>query len=296
MYNKELEELIMNYGILEKAFDSIRLVDPTKKNVIYLQENKNPEPKLCCFEFWGNRKPCENCVALRAYQDNKTYLKLDYVKEEIYILAAIPVDLPSKRVIVELLKNVTDSFILDTNDSTSYAAIKSLLNKFKVLTMMDTLTGVYNKRYINEKLPLCLSNSNELHTNISIIMADIDFFKHVNDTYGHINGDVTLKKFAGILEGCLSRDTDWVGRFGGEEFLICLPGAASTRAIEIAEHMRYSVEKSVICCGDQEFSITASFGVATKTPEENLNMADLIQKADENLYKAKRNGRNLVVG
>lgn len=294
MINKEFEELIIKYNILEQAFDNIRLVDPANSIVLDLKEAEAEKNEFKCFHFLGLNKVCDNCIAIRAYHDNRPYIKMEYTKNEVYVIIAIPIELPDRKVVMEIIKNATTSLILDSNDSNIYSEVQELIDKMNNLAMKDSLTGIFNRRYINEKLPLEVSTVTLSRKPLSVIMADIDFFKSVNDNFGHLCGDRTLKKFAMLLSSCLSRGTDWVSRFGGEEFLICLPGASLKRATEIAEIMRKSVEKSIIECGEYNFNITASFGVSTATPEMNATMDELIERADAKMYEAKHNGRNRV--
>ncbi len=162
------------------------------------------------------------------------------------------------------------------------------------MTFLDPLTEINNRRYIMEKLPVDLINSALSSNELSIIMADIDFFKKINDNYGHIAGDHTLKVVAKALSRCIKRDSDWIARFGGEEFLICMPDAGIDIAVIAAENMRKALEKLVISDGKNEFNVTASFGVYCYNPSENVSADDLIKRADEKLYLAKTNGRNRV--
>jgi diguanylate cyclase (GGDEF)-like protein len=162
------------------------------------------------------------------------------------------------------------------------------------MALKDSLTGIYNRRYINEKLPINLVNAALAAYSLTIIMADIDFFKNVNDNYGHLAGDYTLKYFAEILSNSLKRESDWVARYGGEEFIVCLPGVGVAYAAEIAENMRKTVENSEVDFKNLKFRITASFGISTLTPTINSSIEELIEEADKKLYKAKQNGRNRV--
>lgn len=118
-------------------------------------------------------------------------------------------------------------------------------------------------------------------------MADIDFFKKVNDTYGHLTGDYTLKHFSEIISKNLKRESDWVARYGGEEFLMCLPSAGPDYAKEIAENIRQKIEDSEFVDGEHQFKITASFGVCSMNPSYGSNIEAMIECADRNLYKAK---------
>lgn len=294
MDNKEFDELILKYGILDKAFDNIRLVDPINKKIIHDKGTTTQDHNLPCFAFWDSNKICDNCISLRAYHDNKTYVKMEYSLKDIYVMIAIPIDLPDRRVILEIIKNTTNSLILETDQGNIYSEVHELIDKMNNLALKDSLTGIYNRRYINEKLPTEITGAHLEGKDISIIMADIDFFKNVNDTYGHLCGDRTLKKFAKALSQCLSREVDWVARFGGEEFLICLPGVSNERAIEIAEKMRNKVENCTLECNQIKIKITSSFGVFTGTPQMKYSMNDMIKYADAKLYEAKHNGRNRV--
>lgn len=294
MEAKEIEALINNYEILGKAFDLIRLVDPVNKKVLDYHNNMSELTTPDCFNFWGKSKVCDNCISIRAYNDDRTYIKLEYNEQEIYIVTAIPVNLPDRRVVIEVLKNATDSLVLDTKEGNLFTELSELIDRMNNLAMRDSLTGLYNRRFINEKLPVDIANSALTGARLSIIMADIDYFKRVNDTYGHLNGDRTLKQFAKIITSSLNRGTDWIARFGGEEFMICLPGASKEKAVEIAERVRSRVEESTIDCGSNQFKITASFGVSTLYPDQVVTMEELIEVADKKLYEAKNNGRNRV--
>ncbi len=294
MNKKEMEALLVQYGILERAFDYIRLVDPINKVVLDFHGTNSENTNFRCFHYWGKNKVCDNCVSVRAFHDDRTYVKLEYNQNEIYVVTAIPVNLPDRRVAIEIIKNATNSLVLDTQDGHIYTELHELIDKMNNLAMKDSLTNLYNRRYINEKLPIDMANSAISEKSMSIIMADIDFFKKVNDTYGHLNGDQTLKQFAKLLTSGIKRGTDWIARYGGEEFMICLPGASKEKAAEIAENIRQKVEDSNIDCGANQFRITASFGIGTRTPNKVLTMEELIDIADKKLYEAKHNGRNRV--
>jgi diguanylate cyclase (GGDEF)-like protein len=160
--------------------------------------------------------------------------------------------------------------------------------------MRDALTGTYNRRFMNERLPVDLVAMALSEKSISVIIADIDHFKYVNDTYGHLTGDSILKYFSGTLLSCIRRDSDWVARFGGEEFLICLPGASLEKAHELAEQMRSAVEQAEYLCGEHTIKITASFGICSVKPRQGDSTDAIIDAADKKLYHAKNNGRNRV--
>lgn len=154
----------------------------------------------------------------------------------------------------------------------------------------DDLTGLWNHRIIVERLHQEVDRSRRESTPLSLILVDLDHFKTVNDTFGHASGDVVLKRIGSIFQRS-TRSYDWVGRFGGEEFLLILPGSGIAGARSRAEQLRKTVEETCIFDGERDIRITASFGVASGFPQ---NYDALLQAADAAMYRAKASGRNCV--
>jgi diguanylate cyclase (GGDEF)-like protein len=124
-------------------------------------------------------------------------------------------------------------------------------------------------------------------------MTDIDYFKKVNDTYGHLAGDQVLIYFAQLLKKCI-RAYDLLGRYGGEEFVILLPETDNQLAVMIAERLRTFTEKTVLPVKSHKISITASFGVSSNNRDSELPLEAILHRADQALYKSKQDGRNKV--
>jgi diguanylate cyclase (GGDEF)-like protein len=162
------------------------------------------------------------------------------------------------------------------------------------LMTVDGLTQIYNRRYFNEALEREMNRSQRYQRNLSLIMFDIDFFKRVNDTFGHLAGDHLLRHIASIVKPRLRRD-DILARTGGEEFAVILPEIAIEGARTTAEKIRRIVETSQLVYERQTMRCTVSLGVAglradLATPE------DFYKAADALMYQAKQAGRNQVVG
>jgi diguanylate cyclase (GGDEF)-like protein len=155
----------------------------------------------------------------------------------------------------------------------------------------DGLTSLWNHRIIVDRLCGEVDRSQRDGTPLSIILVDLDYFKRINDTMGHMAGDLTLKEVGAIFQRSV-RSYDWVGRYGGEEFLLILPGSDFESARVRAEQLRETLASAVIAEGDKVFSVTASFGVAAGYP---TNHEAMLQIADAALYRAKNEGRNCVV-
>jgi diguanylate cyclase (GGDEF)-like protein len=170
-----------------------------------------------------------------------------------------------------------------------------LFEHTKELSITDELTGIYNRRYFNQRFERELQRSKRYHHSLSVLMLDIDHFKLYNDVNGHIKGDEVLKKVALILESNL-RKADILARFGGEEFVILLPEISKSQARKVADKLRQKIEKASFENEESlpEGKITVSIGLAVYS-EDSKEPQKLIQYADKALYTAKTRGRNCVV-
>jgi diguanylate cyclase (GGDEF)-like protein len=163
---------------------------------------------------------------------------------------------------------------------------------YRHLSLTDNLMEMANRRGISAHLAL-KKTQHQPSQPLSIIMADIDFFKNVNDTYGHAAGDIVLRQIGESIKTSL-RDSDQVGRYGGEEFLIVLPDTSLECARHVAERCRQNIESSVIVIQKATpIQVTTSFGIYCSTDHKE-DILDMIHQADMQLYRAKQNGRNRV--
>ncbi len=166
--------------------------------------------------------------------------------------------------------------------------------KIQRIAVLDSLTGVFNRRFGVERLNEEYARASRQNTPLSVIMADIDHFKSINDRYGHLVGDRAIKTVVQVIKSLL-REGDVLVRYGGEEFLVLLPGASMEDAMEIGERIRLKVAETPLKVGDSVVNITISQGVAGIPDVEVDTPMELVQYADEALYQAKENGRNRVI-
>lgn len=155
----------------------------------------------------------------------------------------------------------------------------------------DSLVGLMNRRAIMNLLGKELNRAKRLHTPLSVFLVDLDHFKRVNDTHGHLIGDDVLRATAGRISSAV-REYDHVGRFGGEEFLVVLPDCNAELAQQVAERVRQRVFEEPVVTAPVEVDVTTSIGISQS--QSGQEVCDLLHQADLALYRAKHNGRNRV--
>lgn len=270
-------------SIFNNLYDSIRIINPIDKKV----------------------------------NGNDSSVRMEFNETKIFIIVTTSVSIENNIYIVEIIKNVSQLEGIKDNKK-SICDIESLLQEMNDYASRDELTGMYNRRYINEKLPTDINSSITHNQPLCVVMVDLDFFKNVNDSYGHIAGDWVLKDFAKILSTSIRSDLDWVGRYGGEEFLIVIRNTDEKNAFNVIEKIRKSVENKIFAYQDIKIKITASFGAYSIMNSKilkdkmlivdkkliidkkiimnsNINIDEIINEADKNLYLAKRSGRNKTI-
>jgi two-component system cell cycle response regulator len=161
------------------------------------------------------------------------------------------------------------------------------------LTIIDSLTGVHNKRYLLEYLDRELTRSVRHRRPVALIMLDIDHFKTINDQFGHLAGDLVLHGIAACVRDSIRKE-ELLARYGGEEFALVLPEESQDGAVLAAERIRGLVAHLSLQIEDKSLQVTISLGVACSRGNESLTPMELIRRADEKLYLAKREGRNCV--
>jgi two-component system cell cycle response regulator len=165
------------------------------------------------------------------------------------------------------------------------------------LSLTDVLLGCYNRRYLNEQLPREIERAHRYETPLALVMADVDAFKKINDLHGHLVGDEVLLGFVQRAASSLRESSDWIARFGGEEFALVLPQTGSVGAAKAASKVCLDCARKPFTTVAGPLEVTVSLGVAMLADAANVNaaMADLLGRADAALYQSKRCGRNRVM-
>lgn len=293
--NISSESILENISVLDNLYDVVRAVNPTMKIPIAFGARQQTDLESSCYDFWKQGLACENCISMRAFREDKTFIKLEYNTKRIYLVTAVPVRLQGDRVVIEMLKDVTESGIIEDLENRDTQSIYEEIKKKNLLIVTDSLTQVFNRRYMDERLPFELLEARLNNMPIALALVDIDGFKHVNDTYGHAAGDRLMQAIADLLQSEMRKKGDWVARQGGDEFCILLKDTDKNNAIKVLERIRKRIQEQVFSIGEgQSIRITLSIGVEM-VQNNIITVEDLIKHADEKLYKAKRQGKNSIV-
>lgn len=197
----------------------------------------------------------------------------------------------------EIQRNIEDIInnfpVPESNKLDVIKKINFMYSHTRHLSLTDPLTGLYNRRHLDNNLEREFLRAKRYENDLSIAVIDIDFFKKVNDTHGHLCGDYVLKEVSYMILDTL-RKTDMVFRYGGEEFVAILTETPLEKAVIPLERLREKVENYPFSFGGKELKVTISIGVSS-SEKEFANAGDFLDSADKALYNAKNNGRNRVI-
>lgn len=289
-----LEKVEERLSVFKNFYDDIRIVDPIKKEILNVKDYEIKKTEKTCYSSWKKDAFCENCISAEAYNKNDTFVKIEYHKEKINLITATPIEFDGKKLILEIIKDITKngSVMYKSNEDSSH--IEELISFMDEKVVKDELTGLYNSSYISERLPIDITHSKNSKMPLSIVMLDVDSLGKVNDTYGYDIGDKLLIDLAKLVMNSIRSNSDWVGRLSGEEFIIVLNETELKNAYTVAEKIRKQIENVTFNYGNINMKVTASCGVYRIT-DHDINISDLISKVSKNLDKAKKSGRNRTI-
>lgn len=208
-------------------------------------------------------------------------------EKDIYLLSIL--------IIISLLY-VYESTKFSHNDYWSaiinYKEADVRAKQMKQLSITDQLTGLHNRMHFNSRLSNEWKRCSRLKSPLSVMLIDLDHFKRINDTFGHIAGDECLKKVGEVLRAEIKRDTDVTARYGGEEFVVILPNTNLALSSVIAEKLVKKISTIEIIWETNEIHLSCSIGLASIVPDNNIDNKELLKAADETMYRAKNQGRN----
>jgi diguanylate cyclase (GGDEF)-like protein len=267
-----------------KLYDALRIIDPVNKRTIGRSDNSDYGLGNISYGYWTDDLISDDSISVRAFKEKSCVMKLVHVADSTYLVTAFPIEIPNGILVLELLNNVTNSLSIGYKDYSD--AITNL-------AFRDELTNLFNRRYVDERLSRDITKAFVEQSPMSVIFLDVDNLKEINDSLGHAFGDKVLIEISDIIIRSIRSDTDWVARYGGDEFLICLNNNEPKETFEIAERIRNKIADLVIL-QNGTIKTTVSLGIYS-TGKHAVTAAEAISYADSKMYEAKRNGKNCTM-
>ncbi|MEG1493018.1 MAG: GGDEF domain-containing protein [Gordonibacter sp.] len=278
-------------------FDSYRLVDPRDHRVFAYGRDveelrQEDEP---CYRIWKRSEPCLNCTSRSCLAQQAPLFKIEYLDGRVLLVYSLPSEVEGKIFALELVMDVTKSLLVSDIAIHDNIEITHMITKFNELAVCDGFTKLFNKTYINNTLEGYVQavKRDPAADCATVALLDIDGFKFINDTYGHVSGDDALLYFANKLRN-LARELDaWAGRFGGDEFVLCSSRMLDEKDIERLFEEIDSIERHVFEAETGSYSLAASCGVCFVRLDDTVH--SLLNRVDDAMYQAKLLDRRLVV-
>lgn len=273
---------------LRRYFDIVRLVNPTRTHV-YSENDSQGCNIRGCYSVWGKEERCSNCISLRALNEKKRCSKLEYSEKGLFFVIAQYVAFEDKEAVIEMITKLDDAYVDNVFErDLLFMKLDDLNHRLE----SDDLTGVYNRRHINNHLNKYITHARKYKRQLGVAMIDLDGLKQINDTYGHLAGDEAIKKAAKLLNANLAVSKgDFVARFGGDEFLVVCRNIEKDIFVKrISEIIQLETAEE-----DGRLKLTFSAGCVSLKEVPACDADDIIKKADDRLYRAKQSGRCCVV-
>ena len=275
-----MQEAENKMEVLREIFDVVRLLKGSDLQAAGMESKLAGRENLCqCYAFWNKDKRCENCISLKALEEKKQTSKIEFLDSDMYQVFARYLEIDSEPYVMEMLKKLDENTLTDEE---GYEKLTEKLTVYSEKLYRDVLTGVYNSRYFEEKVK-------NMSLNAGVAVIDLDDFKLFNDTYGHDGGDLVLTTVVNVIRHYIRR-TDILVRYGGDEFLLILPGIEKE---VFSQKLRMIQEKihATHIPGFNRRKLSVSIGGVMFT---HGRLEEAITKADRLMYMAKGH-KNIVV-
>ncbi|MBP7253526.1 MAG: sensor domain-containing diguanylate cyclase [Alphaproteobacteria bacterium] len=275
---------VLPYPVLVARQDDGQMLFVNRKACLLLGESANALRKSKMYDYFARAEDRDDFIslltAIKEVREQEIHLRAGNGRDFLAEVAAISIDYGGQQAVLLALNDIS--------------ARKQLEAELFQQASTDPLTGISNRRYFIARGEQELRRARRFARPLSVMMLDLDHFKSVNDTYGHAGGDAVLQQMVQTAMRCL-RNTDAIGRLGGEEFAVLMPETDLNAAVEVANRLRQTLADTAITYGEKTIRCTVSIGVAILQPADN-DIDALLNRADQALYMAKQDGRNRVVG
>lgn len=264
-------------------FEVVRVVNPVKTSVCGAEQGECNAH--ACHAIWQKDARCGNCISMKALENKTRVNKLEYSEKGLFFVIAQHITVEGQDLVMELVSPLEDGYVDNVFDRD---LLLMKLDDLNHQLVSDELTGVFNRRYIDQHVPLYLKNGSMLRHDVGIAMVDIDYLKEINDAFGHIAGDAAICRIATLLkENIAISKGDFVARYGGDEFLVLCRGITpetfEKRLIHVMELIGGTTLEDY-----PEIHLGISVGMANLSEYPGESAKQMIEHADRRLYEAKK--------
>ena len=266
-----------------QLFDVVRLVDPISMTVYRIEDGRLVGQPGGCYNVWHKSDRCENCVSSRCLMDHARYSKFEFIDHDIYHVVAQPIAVDGRKFVLEVVTESDDNVLLTAFGNNDFV---NRITEYNHKVYTDELTGLSNRRFLNERLELMATRAVHDGASLAMIMIDIDDFKDINDLQGHLAGDEALRRVGDTLaRGFRPGNEDILARYGGDEFFCAL--------WDIERDDLDARLKAVQQIADESgLGVTMSMGALFEPVARETSAEDLIKSADRIMYGIKAAGKN----
>lgn len=292
MYNlKDLEAVLKGEGSVNQIFDNNRIVYIDNHIICKYINGKVIQTKEKCYSIWEQDEICTNCTSHQAFIEQKQIIKLQYFKNNILLVISVPIYINEAPYVLELMKDITESMVFHDSIHHENCELRNLINRLNVISDKDPFTDLFNKKYIDKQIKEDIRNAKEKNENYVLSLIDIDKFKNVNDTYGHIYGDIVIKDIVSVIHKYTDGRDCWAARYGGDEFLLVFRNETYENVQSFCKLITYEINNKSYSRDNKNFQITVSIGIYQFNPRMDT-YETLIDNVDAKMYEDKRKYNN----
>lgn len=268
-------------------FEYYRIVDVNTYEVHEWKKSQLVANGEHCFQVWSRNCACRNCVSRLAVDENRPIIKMETTQDNrIFLIESVPLRELGDHYAMELIREVTDNLLFTDPDHKNNVMLTDIIYKMNELSTHDSYTGLYNKRFMEHELKRDISEWKE-EKPLTIALLDIDQFKAVNDTYGHLMGDRVILALSEALKACAESHNGWACRVGGDEFLIAFNGLNQDQAAQVIQTFRQEMAQLQFSEATRNYHMSISVGIAEYKPEIQ-DWETWFTLADQAMYQNKQ--------
>ncbi|MFT4006011.1 MAG: GGDEF domain-containing protein [Lacrimispora sp.] len=283
-----LDEIKDKLDFFNKMYDVVRLIDPLEKKVLEYRNSAltaidGADP---CYSYWENGRICDNCISIRAHLENRSFVKMEKKQNSVLLITAMPIENAGRPAVLELLKNATDTMLIGSGDYNNGEMMYQFVQELNDAVIRDPLTSLYNRRFLEERLPVDIITATMSHLPLSVCFIDLDNFKLINDLYGHETGDSSIRSISEVIRRNVQFGNAWAARYGGDEFILIFPDTDEKQARLILERIQREVAGIAIKRKKAGPRLNISYGIETMR-ETPMTAREMLRSADEKMYRVK---------